>query len=78
MPNFKNFYDEHLNTITEKYHQDLIKGLEGNHNISEIIGILIGHNSNYVTDVLNEYTNWLLENFDISPKQKWFYWHLTQ
>lgn len=39
MPNFKNFYDEHLNTITEKYHQDLIKGLEGNHNISEIIGI---------------------------------------
>ena len=51
MPNFKNFYDEHLNTITKKYHQDLIKGLEGNHNISEIIGILIGHNSNYVTDV---------------------------
>lgn len=70
MPNFKDFYNEHLNTITEKYHHELIKELDGKHDVSEILGELIGYNSNYVTDVLNDYTNWLLENFDISPKQK--------
>lgn len=68
MPNFKDFYNEHLNTITEKYHLDLMKELEGKHDISEIIGTLIGYNSNYVSDVLNDYTNWLLKNFDVQPK----------
>lgn len=70
MQNFKNFYNEYLNSLTEKYHHELVKELEGKHDISEIIGTLIGYNSNYVTDVLNDYTNWLLENFDIQPKHK--------
>ena len=68
MLNFKDFYDKHLNIITEKYNQEIIKGLEEKHEFSEIVGTLIGYNSNYLTDVLNDYTTWLLENFDIQPK----------
>lgn len=70
MLSFKDFYNEHLDTITEKYNREIIKELEGKHDISEIVGILIGYNSNYLTDVLNDYTTWLFDNFDISPKMK--------
>ena len=69
MPYFKDFYKQYLKSTAENYQQEVIKDLEGKHDISEIIGILIGHNSNYLVDALNDYTNWLFQNFEIRPKQ---------